>query len=135
MILYNYTSLKKRDKKVYSVAGANISQTGISTSFLKVVAPCTLATTLVGVIICVLLNKNFFYPLGEDFSFPFVLFFIGSGLSAGLAGWYIKVESYRLYEYVRAYIKPKKTYHTENSRNREFSLYSIKTKGIVKSEL
>ena len=135
MILYNFSSLRRREKKIYSVAGTQISSTGIGVTFLKVVAPCTLITTLLGVIICVIFGKNFFNPLGDYFNGKFAVFSIGSGVGIGLAGWYIRVQTYRLYEYLLAYLKPKKTYHNLNTTKIVHDLYNIKTNGIIQSDL
>lgn len=135
MPLYNYSSLRKRDKKIYSVAGTQVSSTGISVTWLKVVAPTTIITTLIGALICVILGKKFMVPLHDDWNTNFTLFAVGSGLGIGLALWYIKVQTYRLYEYLIAYLKPKKTYHNLNTREIEYKLYKIKTDAIVQSDL
>lgn len=135
MILYNFSSLKTRDKKVYSIGGTHVSDTGISTSFLKVVGPAAAVILTLSIIICVILKKNFFNPLGPNFSFSYVIITLALGIGIGCALWYIKIEQYRLYEYLFAYLKPKKMYHTLNTRNQEIKLSKHKVNGIVKSEL
>ena len=135
MILYNYSSLKKRDAKVYSVAGTKVSSTGISTKFLTVVGPSFLFGLLLGILIVVISGHNFYNPLGPDFSVPFIVFTLGGGLGMGLALWYIKIDSYRLYEYLVAYFKPKKTYHNLNTRDKEYKLHTIKTNGVITTDL
>ena len=136
MVLYNYSSLRKRDKKIYSMGNTKVSSTGLSVEFLKVVAPCTIATTVIGIVINAILGTHFFNPFGGHFSLFYVILSIGSGLGLGLAGWYIKLDSYRLYEYLMAYLKPKKTYHNLNyGKDKEYKLYKYTTKGIIQSDL
>ena len=135
MPLYNYSKLRNRDKKIYSVAGTQISSTGISVSFLRVVAPCTAFTIFLGVIGCIITGHNYFNILGSYFWLNYVLFFTCSGLAAGLAGWYVKVQSYRLYEYLIAYLKPKYVYHTENSPFKRVKYRNYKINGIIYGDL
>ena len=135
MPLWNYSSLRRREKKIYSLAGTQISSTGISVSFLKIVAPFAIFTALIGIIICVILQKNLMFPLDKDFNFTFTIISIGSGTGVGLALWYIKVQTYRLYEYLIAYLRPKYTYHNLNTRNIKFDLNNVKEKGLIKSDL
>ena len=124
MYIYNYSALKKRDKKVYSVGGTRVSNTGISTTFLKLVIPSFLVFTLIGLI-----------PAAIFGSLKVLVFFAILGIAAGFALWYIKIESYRLYQYLIAYFKPKKTYHNLNTRNKEYNLHTHRVKGIVQSEI
>lgn len=135
MPLFNYSSLRRRDKKIYSVAGTQVSSTGLSVTFLKVVAPCALATTFLGVLICLVTGIPFMVPMKDGFNAYFTLFAIGSGTGVGLAGWYIRVQTYRLYEYMIAYLKPKKTYHNLNTRNIVHHLHTCKIDAIIKSDL
>lgn len=134
MRVFNFSGLRSRDKKIYSFGGAKISSTGISTNFLKIVTPVAGVFLLLGIIIQTILGKNFFNPFGPDFSMTYVVIFLGGGIGLGCALWYIKLESYRLYEYLLAYFRPKKTMHNLNTRNKEVTLTKYKAKGIVKSD-
>ena len=135
MILYNYSSLRSGDSRIYSVAGTKVSSTGISTLWLKVIGAAITFGILVGILICIVTGRNFFNPLGPYFSLKFICFTIGGGLGLGLLLWYMRIETYRLYEYLIAYIKPKKTYHNMDTRNKEFKLYKIKENGLIKNIL
>ena len=46
--------------------------------------------------------------------------------------WYIQFAGYRLYQYLLAYIKPKKVY-SNDFRLREYKFSNIKIKGMFKS--
>lgn len=124
MYIYNYSALKQRDKKVYSVGGTRVSDTGISTTFLKLVVPSFLVFTIIGI-----------FPAAILSSWKVLLFFAILGIALGFALWYIKIESYRLYQYLFAYLKPKKTYHNLNTRNKEYNLHTHKVKGVIQSEI
>ena len=135
MVLYNYTSLKSHDTKIYSVAGTQVSSMGISVAWLKVVGSGFAVGTLIGILIAVVTRINFYNPVGDHFSLWYIALTSGGGLGIGCALWYIKIETYRLIEYLIAYFKPKKTYHNLNTRNKEFKLYKLTTKGIIQQDL
>jgi len=135
MILYNYSGLKKRDNKIYSVAGTKVSTTGISTSFLTVIGPSFLVWALLFIGITVAVGKGSVYiPLSPNFNLIYTIISLFGGIGVGCIFWYVKIETYRLYEYLIAYFKPKKTYHNLNTRNKEFKLYNIKTDGFISND-
>lgn len=131
MILYNYSSLKKRDTKLYNVGGYNIAG-GFSVAFLKVVAPVFLIGIVIGVILGLPFGINFFNPFSEHFVWQWTVFWLVIGILVGCGLWYIQFAGYRLYQYLIAYFKPKKVYINDN-RNTEFKLTNITIKTFVKS--
>ena len=50
MYLYNYSGLKSRDTKIYSIGGYNVAG-GFSVQFLTVVGPVFLLALIIGIII------------------------------------------------------------------------------------
>jgi hypothetical protein len=109
MVLYNYTSLKTRDTKIYNVGGYNIAG-GLSVEFMKVVGPCIIVFIILGCIISIPFGINFLNPLGDNFHPKFTVIMIGLGIAIGCGLWYIQFAGYRLYQYLGAYFKPKKVY-------------------------
>ena len=133
MILYNYSSLQKRDTKIYNVGGYDIAG-GFSIEFLKVVGPAFLAIFGVGAVIGLLFRVNFYNPFGAHFSLPYLMVWLILGLAVSLSLWYIQFAGYRLYEYLLAYFKPKRIYMNDFA-NTEVQLTTIKINAIVKNIL
>lgn len=133
MILYNYSSLQKRDTKIYNVGGYNIAG-GFSVEFLKVVGPAIIVCLILGGIISIPFGISFLNPFNESFIWQYTVFFLVLGIASGCALWYIQFAGYRLYQYLSAYFKPKKVY-INDFKNTEFNLTNIKIKAFVKNIL
>lgn len=133
MILYNYSSLRSRDTKIYNIGGYNMAG-GLSIEFLKIVAPVTLAIIAVGFILSLFFGISFFNPFSENFVAWYTIIWSGLGIGAGCALWFIQFAGYRLYEYLLAYLKPKKVYSNE-FKTTEYKLTNIKIKSIVRNLL
>ncbi len=133
MYLFNYTSLKQRDTKIYNIGGKSISG-GISIDFLKVTAPVAIGIILIGVIIGAPFGINFINPWSPGFHAWWTIMWLILGIGVGLGLWYIQFAGYRLYEYLIAYLKPKKVYQN-NWKATEFHLTDIKIKSLVRKIL
>ena len=133
MILYNYSSLRKRDAKIYNIGGYNLAG-GFSIEFLKIVVPVAFIILLIGFILSFIVNVSMFNFFADNFSLWYLIIFLGLGIGAGCALWYIKFSGYRLYQYLYAYIKPKKAY-SNDFKNKEYRLTNIKINAIVKNIL
>lgn len=131
MILYNYSSLKKRDTKIYDVGGYKMAG-GFSVEFLKVTGPVALIIIAIGFVLSLVFGINFFNPFDETFQLWYTLTFLVVGIAVGCGMWYIQFAGYRLYQYLLAYIKPKKVY-SNDFRLREYKFSNIKIKGMFKS--
>lgn len=133
MTLYNYTSLQKRDTKIYNVGGYSIAG-GMSVEFLKVVGPVSIIGILIGAIIAAIFGLNFINPLAANFNFKYTLLCIFLSIGSGCALWYVPIAGYRLYQYLGAYFKPKKVYMND-FKHTQFVLTNIKMKTFVKNLL
>lgn len=131
MILYNYSSLKKRDTKIYDVGGYKMAG-GFSVEFLKVTGPVALIIIAIGFVLSLVFGISFFNPFDETFQLWYTLTFLIVGIAVGCGMWYIQFAGYRLYQYLLAYIKPKKVY-SNDFRLREYKFSNIKIKGMFKS--
>ena len=67
MILFNYSGLRNRDSKIYSVGGYNIAG-GFSIQFLYVVGPVFLFFILIGWLLSLLFGLSFFNPFADNFN-------------------------------------------------------------------
>ena len=131
MKLYNYTSLKKRDTKIYNIGGYNIAG-GLSINFLIVVAPVAIAFIVLGVIIGLPFGISFFNPLDENFHLAYTLTFVIVGVLAGMGLYKIQFAGYRLYQYLIAYLTPKKVYYNGPKRALEYKMTNIKFNTFIK---
>lgn len=129
---WNYTSLKNRESKIYSVGGYSMSG-GISVEFLKVVAPVAIAFMIVGGVIGIPFGITFLNPFSKTakFIWQYTVLWTGAGIGVGLGLWYIQFAGYRLYQYLGAYFKPKKCY-SNNFRLTEYKLNNIKINAFFK---
>ena len=133
MLLYNYSTLRNRDTKIYNIGGYNMAG-GFSVEFLKIVAPVAIGILLIGFLLSYVFNVSMFNPFNENFSLMYLIVFLGLGVGAGCALWFIKFSGYRLYQYLAAYFKPKKAY-TNAFKITEFKFSNIKIKSMVKNIL
>lgn len=133
MRLYNYTTLKSRDTKLYNIGGYSIAG-GLSIEFLKVVLPIVIVFILLGYFISIPFGLSFFNPLAANFSAKYTIIWLALGIGVGCALWYIQFSGYRLYQYLIAYFKPKKVY-TNQFKTTEYRLYNFSIKTFFKTLL
>ena len=132
MRLYNYTSLKKRDTKIYNVGGYNIAG-GLSIDFLVITAPVAIVIIILGAIIGAIFGISFFNPFSEDFHLAYTLIWIAAGVGIGMGLYKIQFAGYRLYQYLLAYMKPKKVYVQEGKKIKEYKLTNVKINTFVRN--
>ena len=133
MLLYNYSTLRNRDTKIYNIGGYNMAG-GFSVEFLKIVAPVAIGILLIGFLLSYVFNVSMFNPFNKNFSLMYLIVFLGLGIGAGCALWFIKFSGYRLYQYLYAYLKPKKVYSNE-FKTKEYKHTNIKINATVKNIL
>lgn len=132
MYLFNYTSLKQRDTKIYNIGGKNISG-GISLDFLKVTAPVAMGIFLVGSLLGLVFGISVI-PFTKHFNGWWTFIWLALGIGVGCGLWYIQFAGYRLYQYLGAYLRPKKVYMND-WKNTEFHLTNVSIKSMVKKIL
>ncbi len=136
MRLYNYTALSDEDDKIYSIGGTKISSTGISMASIKMIGPFIGVGVFFLLVISIISGKQYWNPLGNDFSAGVLLWTVGLWGGIGAALFYIRVQSYRLYEWLIARLKPKYIYNNEGGFSRNRQKYTVfKIDGIVKNKL
>ena len=130
MELWNYTSLKTQDTKIYDIGGYKITG-GLSIEFTKIVGPALLVFIALGWGLGAIFGISFWNFLSPHFKLWWTLIWIGTGIGVGCALWYIQFAGYRLYQYLGAYFKPKKVYMND-WKHTEVTLTNIQIKGLVK---
>ena len=132
MRVFNYTSLRTREAKIYDIAGYQIAG-GLSVEFLKVVAPVAIVIFAIGFFIGCILGISI-NPFDDNFKLVYWLVFLALGIAAGCVLWYVQFAGYRLYQYLGAYFKPKKTY-TNDFKLTEYKFTDVKVNAIIKNIL
>lgn len=133
MYLFNYSSLKTRETRIYDIGGSKISG-GIGIDFLKLVVPTTGIAIVLGCILGAIFGISFFNVFSPNFKIGWTAFWLILGIGSGCALWYIQFAGYRLYEYLLAYLRPKKVYMND-PRKTEVKFTNIKIKALVKKIL
>lgn len=123
---YSYSSIKNREKRLYSISGTTVSTTGVTSSFIKILALNEIIFNIIGIIICLSLNNNFYLPITEsgDINITFSVIFIGIPFIISSALYNIKVQHYRLIEFIIAYLKPKR-HMNDQRKNLKQTNYSV----------
>ena len=125
----------QRDTKIYAIGGTTISPTGISVNFLKVVGPFTILGFVIGLVICFFTGKHYYNPLHSDFSMWFIALTVGLFGGIGYSMWAIKIQSYRLFEYLYAYLKPKYIYNNQSPKAARQKYTNVKVDGLMRGWL
>lgn len=133
MKMNNYTSVKNREQRLYELGGKKFSS-GISISMLQFVVPVSVGIIIIGAIIAKFMGIAFFNPFNPNFKVGYTLFWLALSIGTALALYNIPVTGYRLYEYLLAYLRPKKVY-TSDFRLTQKKFFVYKIKAFVKSIL
>lgn len=112
MPIFNYSNLFNRDTKLYTSTGT------FSVSFLIVTLPMLLLSLFAFFILSLILNINMFNFLAAKWNWRYLLWSIILGGGSGLGLYYIKFSGYRLYEYLLAYLRPKKVYNNRTDKRK-----------------
>lgn len=103
-----YTSLKTREKNMYSFQGAKISESGVSTLFIKVYFGILSGFIAIGALICLWQNKFLFNPFENDQFSPFFdIIIFGLPLVITWALISTHIQGYKTIDFIAAWIKPK----------------------------
>lgn len=107
----NYSALKTREKRLYSISGTTISQTGWSYLFIQVAGSLLVLFNIVGATVCFIGGKFYYWPIKSDMSInpAFLVFFVGGPFALTLLLLYTKVQNYSLLQFLSAYLRPKRT--------------------------
>lgn len=106
----NYSDIRNRDKKLYTISGTKISSTGISYAFIKIFSALFVTLNAVGIMICMVMGEIYYIPINSDaeVQLGFDMFFLGSPFILTFILMYTKVQKYTLFEFLVAYFKPKR---------------------------
>lgn len=110
MIVYNYTKVKKREKRIYSLFNTTISTSGLSVNSLKLSGIMLLIFGVFGIIFCLITGTNWYNPIaitkGSQVGYFYVVF-VFAPIGIGMALNTMKIQNYRAIDYLKMYFMPK----------------------------
>ena len=119
-IARNYSSIRDRDKRIYSISGTKISSTGFSVSYLKVFAGVFFFINILGLIFVKISGVNYYNPFRDNEIRPgFLIFLVGISIGISYVLVYQKVQNYRMIDYLIGYFMPKKSLNKNKNRIKE----------------
>lgn len=131
MIVLNYTRTRKRDKKYYQFMNANISAAGIGAKTVKTSGFLLAIFTVLGAIYCSLTGTIWYNPLlladGTGAGY-FYMVFVGAPIGIGIALNSVKVQNYKLVDYLIIYFAPK---HPIDQSGRKLKITGYEVSGFV----
>ena len=133
MNIYNYTSIRTREQKLYNIGGHDIAG-GFSVDVLKVAGPVFIVLMFVFFIFSRIIGISMFNFFSDKFSVVYLVISLIISIGVGCALWYIPISGYKLYLYLLAYFTPKQIYMT-NFKHTRVRLKNIKYKAFIKNIL
>lgn len=111
MIVYNYTKVQRREKRVYSMFNQTISQSGFSVPMLQVCGACLAVFTILGLIFCSVTGTMWYNPInlttGSSAASWFYMIFVGIPIGLGIFLTTYKIQNYRVIDFIKLYLQPK----------------------------
>lgn len=110
MVVYNYTKVKRREKKVYSLFNTNISKSGISLNTVYTCLALLAIFAIFGVAYCVATDTFWYNPINivkTSSAGYFYLIFIFTPIGIGVFLNSFKVENYTALDYLKIYFTPR----------------------------
>lgn len=129
MRVYNYTKVKRREKRVYSFMNQTISQQGVLSKTIASCAFCLVFFNIFGLIVCAISGKFLYNPalfVENEYIGYFWAIFIFLPIAIGAALNSLKVQNYLLWDYIKIYLKPKSTID-QNGKRVKLTEYHIET--------
>lgn len=119
-ISYNYSSVVKRESRIYNF-GFGYIPGGVSVNFLKIIVPIFIFFLVIGYGLSLLLGISMFNPLSETFNVYYLLAWLAlGGIASGIL-WGIEFAGFKLYEYLLAVMRPKKVINARTKKVRDLS--------------
>lgn len=110
MVVYNYTKVKRREKKLYSLFNTTISRSGWSVNTLKTCAIFLAIFSVFGVAFCLITGTFWYNPISIAESSSagyFYMVFIFTPIGIGIMLNSCKIQNYKAVDYLKIYFIPR----------------------------
>lgn len=110
MVVFNYTKVRKRDKRIYSLFNTPVSKSGISTKVIYTSLVVGAFLNIFGILICIITKTIWYNPIhfteGTTVGYFYMVFIFGP-MAIGIALNTLKIQNYKLVDYLLIYFSPK----------------------------
>lgn len=131
MVVWNYTSVVRRQKRIYSFFDFNLSRDGISLDVVITAGLLIVLFTIPGLIVCKVTDTIWYNPImlaKSTFCGYFWLIFIGAPIGLGVFLHTFKIQNYVLIDYLKIYFRPR---HALNKFGKRLTMHSYKINSFV----
>lgn len=110
MIVFNYTKIKRREKRLYAILNTTVSRSGI---VVKTIQTCGIVLgifSIFGLVFCGITGTFWYNPIGLASGTGtgyFYLVFVLAPIAIGVILNQAKIQNYKLVDYLRIYFTPK----------------------------
>lgn len=131
MVLYNYTKVKRREKRLYMIFNTTISKQGIVTKTIYTCIIMVAIFALPGLLLCKLTGTFWYNPIlfvDNTTVGYFYMGFVVLPICIGVVLNNYKVQNYKLLDFLKMYILPKPIV---NHEGKIVKLEKIKINGFI----
>ena len=108
MIAYNFSKLRSREKRVYSISDVTISSAGIPVKFLIILLCVTVGLLVFNALICWRTGFWYIVPLDKSgISSAAIFIDVGIPIVISYTLYSVKVSGYRLVDIILLYLRPR----------------------------
>ena len=110
MVVFNYTKVKRREKRVYSLFNTTISKSGWSVDTLQTCGIFLAIFSVFGIAFCLFTGTFWYNPISMAQSSAagyFYIVFVFTPIGIGIMLNACKVQNYKAIDYLKMYFKPK----------------------------
>ena len=129
MVVHNYTKVKRREKRVYSLFNTTVSKSGWSVNMLIISGVLIAIFAIFGVAFCVITHTNWYSPFAIARSSSvgyFYIIFIFTPIGLGITLNSYKIQGYKAIDFLAMYFMPKKSLD-QNGKIIKLTGYKINT--------
>lgn len=110
MVVFNYTKVKRREKRVYSLFNTTISRSGWSVNTLQTCGIFLAIFSVFGIAYCIISGTFWYNPITIAESSAagyFYIVFVFTPIGIGVMLNSCKVQNYKAIDYLKIYFKPR----------------------------
>lgn len=130
-VVYNYTKIKRREKRVYALFNTTVSRQGWSMDTIKVCGVMLTIFTIFGLIFCAITGTFWYNPIemaNSSAAGYFWMGFVGAPIAIGAALNTCKIQNYTISDYIKLYFQPKTPL---DQNGRKLRVNGVKVNGFV----
>lgn len=131
MIVYNYTKVKRREKKFYSLFNTTVSRSGWSVATMQTCGVLLAIFSVFGIAFCIITDTFWYNPIAfanNSLAGYFYIFFIFLPIGIGVMLNSCKIQNYKAIDYLKMYFTPKIPI---NQNGKKITLYGYSNDAFI----